>query len=212
MQGNCESFWVSVLSAEASIISVCAGKFLFLRSNIMKNLFVIDLHDYEDNYSVYRRPSARGIIINNNKIALVYSTKEKYYKFPGGGIKDDEDMRAALIREVREEVGLNVIPETIKEFGSVLRRQNSDLTPNTIFEQENFYFLCQTDTQMLGQELDDYEKDAGFSLRIVDIDDAIKVNDEYHSSEKFNEIMIKRELRVLMIVKEWLMKEVKQKE
>ena len=172
----------------------------------MKNIFVIDLHDYEDNYSVYRRPSARGIIIKNNKIALVYSTKEKYYKFPGGGIKGDEDMRAALIREVREEVGLNVIPDSIKEFGSVLRRQKSDLSPDTIFEQENFYFLCQTDTQMLGQELDDYEKDAGFSLRIVDIDEAIKVNDEYHSSDKFNEIMIKRELKVLRIVKERLMR------
>jgi ADP-ribose pyrophosphatase YjhB (NUDIX family) len=104
----------------------------------MKELFSIDLNDYEHNYIVYKRPSARGIILSGDKIALVYSKKEKYYKFPGGGIKENEDMHTALIREVREEVGLTVIPESIIEFGSVMRRQKSNYSPDTIFEQENF--------------------------------------------------------------------------
>lgn len=166
------------------------------------------MHDYEEDYSVFRRPSARGIIINNNKIALVYSTTEKYYKFPGGGINDSEDIKTALIREVREEVGLRVIPESIKEFGSVLRRQKSDVAPNNIFEQENFYFLCQTDNRIFSQKLDDYEKEADFVLRFVDIDEAIRVNDEYHSPDIFNEIMIKRELKVLQIIRRTLMSDV----
>ncbi len=170
----------------------------------MKELFVIDLKDYENDYKVFKRPSARGIIIKNNKIILVYSEKEKYYKFPGGGIKENEDMKTALIREVREEVGLNVIPVSVKEFGSVMRRQNSNYSANTIFEQENFYFLCNTENQIYEQELDDYEREAEFSLRIVDIDDAIKANYEYHSNDNFNEIMIKREMKVLQIVKEYL--------
>ena len=169
----------------------------------MKELFSIDLHDYEENYSVYKRPSARGIIINDDRIALVYSKKEKYYKFPGGGIKENEDMKAALIREVREEVGLIVIPDSIREFGSVMRRQKSNYSSNTIFEQENFYFFCHTKNQFLEQELDDYEKEAEFSLRFVDIDDAIKANRDYHSDDFFNEIMIKREMKVLQLVKEY---------
>ena len=57
----------------------------------MRRLFEIDLKDYKDTYSVFRRPSARAIIIKDNKIALVYSKKEKYYKFPGGGIHEEED-------------------------------------------------------------------------------------------------------------------------
>lgn len=185
------------------VILIFIYKFL-KRSYKMKELFAIDLHDYENSYSVYKRPSARGIIIKNCKIVLVYSNKEKYYKFPGGGIQDNEDMKTALIREVREEIGLNVIPESIKEFGSVLRRQKSDYSPDTIFEQENFYFFCQTENEVHDQNLDDYEKDAGFVLRIVSIDEAIKVNDDYHSSDKFNEIMIKREMKVLQLLKEYL--------
>lgn len=63
----------------------------------MRQLFKIDLQDYEENDRVFSRPSARGIIL--------------------------------LIREVREEVGLIVIPESIFEFGSVMRRQKSNLSP-----------------------------------------------------------------------------------
>ena len=108
----------------------------------MKQLFEIDLHDYEAGDDVFCRPSARGIMIGEcGKIALVYSENEKYYKFPGGGIRQNEDKKDALIREVREETGLIVIPESVSEFGSVLRRQKSNITPHTIFEQENFYYI-----------------------------------------------------------------------
>ena len=71
----------------------------------MKLLFVIDLHDYQENYTVFKRPSARGIIFTEkNQLALVYSKKEQYYKFPGGGIRPNEDIKTALMREIKEEV------------------------------------------------------------------------------------------------------------
>ena len=45
----------------------------------MERLFEIDLMDYDENGEVFRRPSARGIILKEDKrIALVYSRKEKY--------------------------------------------------------------------------------------------------------------------------------------
>jgi 8-oxo-dGTP pyrophosphatase MutT (NUDIX family)/N-acetylglutamate synthase-like GNAT family acetyltransferase len=167
----------------------------------MRRLFEIDLKDYKETDNVFRRPSARAIIRKGDKIALVYSKKEKYYKFPGGGIRDDEDKIKALIREVREEVGMVVIPESIREFGSVLRRQKSDRGENTIFEQENFYYLCDVQDELVEQELDDYESDAEFVLRVVDFDTAIKANDIYTSDVFFNEVMIKRDLRVLRLLK-----------
>ena len=52
----------------------------------MKKLFEVDLKVYKNSDSVSQRPSARAIIIKGDKIALVYSKREKYYKFPGGGI------------------------------------------------------------------------------------------------------------------------------
>lgn len=168
----------------------------------MKRLFEIDLQDYEPGDSVFSRPSARGIIFDDfGRIALVYSQKEKYFKFPGGGIRKDEDKKEALIREVREETGLIVIPELIKEFGSVLRRQKSNIEPHTIFEQENFYYSCKVKKQTVEQNLDDYEEDAGFILKFVEIEEAISVNSSYRTDDYFNEIMIKRDTKLLKLIK-----------
>ena len=168
----------------------------------MKQLFEIDLHDYHDCTKKFSRPSARGIIVNDGKIALVYSVRDRYYKFPGGGIRSGEDARKALVREVGEEVGLTVIPDSIAEFGSVMRRQRSIPYSDTLFEQENFYYTCRVEDTILEQNLDDYERDAEFVLRYTDIHDAIRVNDVFSSDDSFDEIMIKRELRVLQIIRE----------
>ncbi|MBO7514897.1 MAG: NUDIX domain-containing protein [Lachnospiraceae bacterium] len=168
----------------------------------MRRLFTIDLKDYGEGFKVFRRPSARAIIRRAGKLRLVYSPVEKYYKFPGGGIHDDEDRIEALVREVREEAGLAVIPESVREYGSALRRQNSDRDANTIFEQENYYYFCDVRDENIGQDLDGYEEKLGFTLRDVDIDEAIRVNDAYTSENSFNHHMIQRELRVLRMLKE----------
>lgn len=169
----------------------------------MEQLFEIDLQDYELGDSVFSRPSARGIIFDDcGRIALVYSTKEEYYKFPGGGILAGEDKKQALIREVKEETGLIVIPDSIDEFGSVLRRQKSNKSPNTIFEQENFYYFCKVSNIITEQNLDEYEAEEGFILRFVYLDEAIDTNLEYKTEDFFNEIMIKRETKLLQMLKE----------
>ena len=82
----------------------------------MRLLFEIDYKNYKENGIVGKRPSARAIIIKDNKIAMVYSKKYNYYKFPGGGIKSNEANEDALIREVKEEIGLEVIKDSIKEY------------------------------------------------------------------------------------------------
>ena len=168
----------------------------------MEHLFEIDLHDYKLGDNVFSRPSARGVIFDAyGRIALVYSQKEEYYKFPGGGILPDEDKKAALMREVREETGLIVIPKSVREFGSVLRRQKSNKTPNTIFEQENFYYFCDVENTLAEQNLDEYEAEAGFILRFVHLDEAIATNLKYKTEDFFNEIMIKRETKLLQMLK-----------
>ena len=105
----------------------------------MRELFTIDLKDYNKGGNVYKRPSSRAIIIKNGKLALVYSKRYDYYKFPGGGIKEYESIIDALIREVKEEVGL-IIKESIKEYGYVKRIQK--FNQDQIFLQDNYYYLC----------------------------------------------------------------------
>ena len=74
----------------------------------MRSLFEIDTKDYDINVTTVSRPSARGIIIKDGKLAMIHSIKYDYYKFPGGGIEKNEQKESALIREVLEETGLDV--------------------------------------------------------------------------------------------------------
>ena len=83
-----------------------------------------------------------------------------------------------------------------------MRRQRSNVSPNTIFEQENYYYTCKTKNQIVDQALDNYEAEAGFMLKFVSLNEAILVNSTYKSENFFNEIMIMRETKVLQIVKD----------
>lgn len=79
----------------------------------MRLLFEMDRKDYDPSGSRFERPSVRGIIVRDGKVAMVHSKKFDYYKFPGGGIEPGEEQEATLIREVKEESGLVVIPATM---------------------------------------------------------------------------------------------------
>ncbi|MBQ8798143.1 MAG: DUF402 domain-containing protein [Lachnospiraceae bacterium] len=162
----------------------------------MRPLFCVDMLDYEEDWQHSARPSVRGIIRKGDTLAMVHSALYDYYKFPGGGFKEGEDHKAALIREVQEETGLNVKPETIKEYGFVLRLQKSEHLEKTIFEQENFYYTCEVLEEIGEQNLDDYEAEEGFTLKFVKPEEAIRTNRNCHCTE-WDKAMVERETKVL---------------
>ncbi len=165
----------------------------------MKRLFTIDLKNYNPNGKQFRRPSVRGIILDgDNNIAMVYSQKEHYYKFPGGGIENDETHLEALSREIKEETGMTIIPDSVKEFGEVLRIQRLDDTKkDVIFIQQNFYYTCKTKDKIGKQSLDDKEKELGFILKLIPIKEAINTNANFKSDDPFKNQTVEREKQVL---------------
>ena len=163
----------------------------------MRLLFEIDTKDYDPNGTAFVRPSVRGIICREGKVAVVHSLKYDYYKFPGGGIEDGESLEQALSREVAEESGLVVITQTIREYGLVHRVQKSDRAD--FFVQDNYYFLCEVEDEMQAQNLDDYEAAERFTLEFVEPLHAICVNRNVdHGPKDLN--MIEREAKVLELL------------
>ena len=170
----------------------------------MRELFVLDKKNYDPNGSVGRRPSVRGIIVRDGKVAMMHSKKYNYYKLPGGGIEPGETLENTLVREVREESGLIVKPETIREFGSVRRIEKG--RKEDIFVQDNYYFLCEAETTPVEQNLDDYEAEEQFTLEFVSVEHATNTNETANHFEK-EEIptfhgMLERENRVFALVQE----------
>ena len=172
----------------------------------MRRLFIMDQKDYDNSWKRYKRPSVRGVIINKDKkVAMVYSRKFDYYKFPGGGIENDEAHIETLKREITEEIGLTVSVPSVAEYGSVLRIQKSRFEENVIFEQENFYYLCDVLSDENQQSLDEYEANEGFVLEYVSPDYAISVN-RTHDHSDYDEYLIERESLVLeLLVKDGIL-------
>ena len=163
----------------------------------MRILFDMDAKDYAPEGRACVRPSVRGIIIRNGKVAMVHSLQYDYYKFPGGGMEPGENQVETLIREVREESGLQVLPESVREYGLVPRKEKSDrVREYESFHQDNFHYLCQAAEALTDQHLDDYEQREHFTLEWVDPRYAIMVN-RFRNHGPKNQWMLEREARGL---------------
>ncbi len=165
----------------------------------MRTLFEMDKKDYSRCNYTYTRNSARSIIIRDGRVAMVHSLKYDYYKFPGGGIEEGENPIDAMIRETREEAGLRVVPESVKEYGIVHRIQKSDKDETECFVQDNYYYLCEAADDPIDQDLDEYEAKECYKLEFADPAAAIRKNRSVQESP-YNRMGFEREARVLELL------------
>ena len=162
----------------------------------MRKLFDLDRKDYDEKGPIHCRHSVRGIIIRDGKIAMDFVQKHGCYKFPGGGSEGDETKIETLIREVREEAGLVVKPETVRPYGIVTRSQLSRIGDR--YCQDNFYYLCDVEDRIVPQELTQSESESGYKLEFVDPHEAIRISRASdYSKNRFIGVQIERETRVL---------------
>ena len=162
----------------------------------MRLLFELDQRDHGDCTHTFIRNSARSVVIRDGKIAMIHSRKYDYYKFPGGGIETGESPVEAMIRETREEAGLIVLPESVREYGYVHRIQKSDMDPTECFIQDNYYYLCDALDHVAPQSLDAYEAEEAFQLEFIEPETAIQKNRSVKESP-YNPMSFEREARVL---------------
>ena len=135
---------------------------------------------------------------------MIHSRKYDYYKFPGGGMENGESPVEAMIRETREEAGLSVIPESIREYGTVHRVQKSEHAPSERFVQNNYYYLCEAVGGLTPQKLDAYEAAEGYHLEFVEPAFAMEKNRRAQEGP-CDRVMLEREARVLeMLLSEGL--------
>ena len=174
----------------------CGYMMISLTAAGMRRLFEMDKKDYSECTRTLVRNSARSILIRDGKVAMVHSLKYDYYKFPGGGIEKGESPVDAMIRETREEAGLVVIPETVREYGYVHRIQKSDWDADECFVQDNYYYLGEAENKPVSQELDDYEAKESYKLEYIDPATAIRKNRALKDSP-YNRLMFEREALVL---------------
>ena len=148
---------------------------------------------------IINRTAVRAIIIEKEKILMVRSDLG-YYKLPGGGVEEGEELTEALIREVAEETGyINCI---IKEEIGIVAEQRPDHSYHEFhFHMDSHHFICELDNEeTIDQSLIGYELEEGYKPVWLPVQEAIDSNKLVFSKDP-SHIFILRENFVL----EWLM-------
>lgn len=101
------------------------------------------------------RPSAYGVVINEGKILLLKQTNG--YDLPGGGVEMGESPETAVVREVKEETGLDVSsPKLLGVETSFYKPFN---TENLFVQSLMIYYECSLEGGVMSNEgYDEAEK------------------------------------------------------
>src|SRR5690554_4992962 len=86
------------------------------------------------------RTTVRAIITKDNLVLMLYSKYYNDYTFPGGGVKEDENLIESLKRELKEEIGAESI-ENIEEYGQISELKYShNLGSKNTYLQTSYYY------------------------------------------------------------------------
>ena len=148
------------------------------------------LGDSDVDFSVTR---AKGIIINNeNKVILAHNNGT--FQFPGGHVEEGEDEKECLIREVREEVGIENF-NVEEPFLKIITYDSHYFNTESVVLNTIYYYKITTDEQP-DEEKTNYdlvEASTPFKLFYVDLD---KLDDFLDSEIENFDKPIYREMKI----------------
>lgn len=164
----------------------------------MKRLLFLDGKNYDENMPVIRRIAVRGIISPDGKLLFV-EDDHGVLKLPGGGQDEGEDDLQTLIREVREETGYEVVPESVRPFGYIEEKRRS-LHEDMIWNQINRLYFCEVGGQQGSTDYSENEKSRGMHFRACTLEEALAINENMLRTEGRHE-WNQREYQTLLLIK-----------
>lgn len=165
------------------------------------NLLYNNFYNYDDltkediDETVIR---TKALIINSKK-ELLLGYCNKTYQFPGGHLENGETLSECLIREIKEETGIELekkiyVPFFLTRYYSKNYRGSSKNRQNIIY-----YFLIHTDVpyNLDNTSYDEGEKEGNYELKYIFLDKVDEVLMNSINDNPINEVITKEMLDAL---------------
>lgn len=162
----------------------------------MELLLTFDSHNYTDDMPVYERHNVRAIIRDQAGRYALQKSRRGDYKLPGGGLDKRESQLIALEREVREECGLLVLPETLCPIGEVLEKRRDIFHPKQIYLCHSYFYACDVSERTVPAAPTGSELRMGYRLVWASLDSVLREN------QHFTEPWIMRDTAFLRLIAE----------
>lgn len=148
---------------------------------LIKRMIHKDLNHLSGN--IFERRAARGIILRDSDILLLYTKRYNDYSFPGGGLEEQEDIITGLKRELAEETGAKNIRD-IKEFGIIDEYRPHDKPEYDLIHMISYFYICTIDEACDPCNFEDYEISNGMTSVWINIHDAIAHNKKVMANQE----------------------------
>ena len=157
------------------------------------------------NLTIVERLAARGIVLKNEDILLLYTQRYDDYSLPGGGIDDGEDNIAGLVREMKEETGAAVV-SNVSEFGQYDEYRPWYKNDADIIYMKSFCYVCDVEGELGKTALESYEINNGMKPVWVNVHCAIAHNEGVLAHSDKKGLSIERETFLLRLIVERLLR------
>jgi 8-oxo-dGTP diphosphatase len=158
---------------------------------IIRNQDIVPGSPVRDPASYPYRETARAVVFDGPKVALLHVTAEHFYKLPGGGVEPGETILQTLHREIMEEIGYKI--RHIQELGETLEYKDSK--PE---RQRSVCFIAHTVGQPYRVQLTDEETMLGLTLTWADsLEQAIALTEDARPTPLSAQFIQRRESLIL---------------
>lgn len=132
-----------------------------------------DLKRLEGN--ILRRQAARGIVLRDESMLLLFTERYNDFSFPGGGVDSGEDIVVGLQRELEEETGATNV-RVKRNYGYIEEFRPHWKPEYDLMHMTSHFFVCDVDPELRAPKMEDYERNNGMRPLWVNLREAITHN------------------------------------
>lgn len=126
--------------------------------------------------TVLTRRAARGIVLRERSILLLFTERYNDFSFPGGGgVAEGEELVDGLKRELEEETGASNV-RVQRDYGYIEELRPHWQPDFDLMAMTSHFYFCDVDPDLSAPQMEEYEKANGMRPLWVDLDEAIAHN------------------------------------